>query len=107
MIEILKFEMINKGSLIAKFNIKMQKWGGLIIKDCVLFNANGKKWITLPSKQYESDGKKKYFSYLSYENIEMDRKFKEIILKSVEDYIEKNKTSGPTNDLNSQIEFPF
>lgn len=90
MIEIQKFELINKGSLIARFNCKMLKWGGLVIRDCTFFESGPKKWINLPSKPYELDGKKKFFSYLAYEDRSIDDKFKEMILKAVTEYMEKN-----------------
>jgi hypothetical protein len=86
MIEILKFEMVQKGALVARFNVKMHKWGGLIIKDCSLFESGDKKWINLPSRQYEVDGKKKYASYLCYEDRAMDDTFKSAIMKAAEEY---------------------
>lgn len=90
MIEIQKFELINKGTLIARFNCKMLKWGGLIIRDCTLFESGANTWVNLPSKQYEVEGKKKFFSYLAYEDRALDDKFKEMILKAASDYMEKN-----------------
>lgn len=89
MIEITKFEFVQKGALVAKFNLKMHKWGGLVIYDCTLFESGSKRWITLPSKQYESDGKKKYFSYMRYEDRDMNDRFLASILKAVDEHIEK------------------
>lgn len=106
MIEILKFEMISKGPLIAKFNVKMHKWGGLIIKGCSLFDSNGKKWISMPSQQYESEGKKKYFPYISYENKDIDQKFRDTILLAANEYLEKMKPMNSNQNLD-QGEFPF
>ena len=104
MIEILKFEMVNKGSLIARFNVKMHKWGGLVIKECCLLESNGKKWINLPSRQYEVDGKKKYSSYISYEDRAMDDKFKETIMNAVNELREKT----PKSDRDTEFEqIPF
>jgi hypothetical protein len=108
MIEILKLEMINKGSLIARFNVKMHKWGGFVIRDCTLFDSAGKTWVTFPSKQYEADGKKKYFPYVAFENHETDKKFREVILKEVNDYLEKMKISKPASQSNNnEEELPF
>jgi len=103
MIEILKFELLNKGSLVAKFNVKMHKWGGLVIRECTLFENNGKKWVNLPSKAYESDGKKKYMSYLFYEEKELDDKFKEMIKQAAEEMKEKCGNLGIEN--NEEIPF--
>lgn len=105
MIEILKFEMIEKGSLIARFHAKMHKWGGLIIKDCSLFESNGKKWINLPSRQYEVEGKKKYASYLAYEDRSLDDKFKESILHAAEEH--KNKLSPTISTSGENEDVPF
>lgn len=105
MIEIMKFEMVNKGALVARFNVKMHKWGGLVIKDCSLFESNGKKWINLPSRQYEVDGKKKYASYLSYEDRNIDEKFRESIMKAAEDCRQKIPTNN--NSKNGFDEIPF
>jgi len=106
MIEILKFEMINKGSLVARFNTKMHKWDGLIIKDCSIFESGDKRWINLPSRQYEVDGKKKYASYICYEDRSMDDAFKAAIMKSVDEYMTKiagNQTIS--HDKEDQIPF--
>jgi hypothetical protein len=94
MIEILKFELVNKGALVARFTVKMHKWGGLLIRDCTLFESNEKKWINLPSKQYEVEGKKKYFSYLAFEDRSIDDKFKEAVLNAVLEFMQKNNQTA-------------
>jgi hypothetical protein len=83
MIEILNLEVVNKGVLIAKFTAKMHKMGGLLIRECSLFESNGKRWINLPSRQYEVEGKKKYYPYVAFENREMEEKFKGKIMEEV------------------------
>ena len=93
MIEILKFEMVNKGALVARFSVKMQKWGGLVIRDCTLFESGDKRWINLPSKEYEAEGKKKYAPYLIYEDRETNDKFKEAIMNAALEM--RNKHSAP------------
>jgi hypothetical protein len=105
MIEILKFEMINKGALVARFNVKMHKWGGLLIKECTLFEANGKKWVTLPSRQYEVEGKKKYMPYLQYEEQAMNDKFREMIMNAAEEYRSKFKAEEPQKAQYDDIPF--
>jgi len=64
--EIQNFKQINKGCLLAKFDIMVPQWN-MTIKDCALFEKGGKKWITLPSKQYEgADGQKKHFELVRF-----------------------------------------
>lgn len=104
MIEILKFEMVNKGSLVARFNVKMHKWGGLVIKDCSLFESGAKKWINLPSRIYEVDGKKKYAEYLGYEDRALNDKWRESILQAAEEM--RGRNSGPVKrDMDDEIPF--
>ena len=91
MIEIMNLEILNKGALIAKFNAKMQRMGGLIIRDCAIFESNGKRWITLPSRQYEHEGKKKYYPYLAFEDRAVDDKFKEKIMLAALEQMKKQE----------------
>lgn len=91
MIEIQNLEILNKGALICKFNAKFHKLGGMIIRRCVLFEANGRRWINLPSEQYESDGKKKYFAYVCFEERSMDDKFKEKIMVALLEQLKKQE----------------
>jgi hypothetical protein len=105
MIEIMKFELVNKGPLIARFTLKMMKWGGLQIRECTLFESGPKRWINLPSRQYQdSEGKTKYFPFLAYEERSMDDKFKEMIIKAVDEYMAKNLTERKEEPKG---DFPF
>ena len=54
---------INKGILICRFDLELDKIG-ITIKECVLMNGSNGKWINFPSRQYEKDGEKKWFSYI-------------------------------------------
>lgn len=90
MIEITKFEMVNKGSLVARFNLKVTKWGGVVIRDCSLFESNGKRWVNMPSRQYEVEGKKKYAPYIFYEDRETNDKFHETVIQAVEEVRNKS-----------------
>lgn len=108
MIEIQKFELINKGAKIAKFHAKIHKWAGFVCRECCYFESAGKKWITLPSRQYEADGKTKFYELVAFEDRSMNDKFKESILKAVSDYMEKNCVAREPEKINySDDEVPF
>ncbi len=107
MIEILKLDLINKGSLIARFSIKLHKWAGLVIRDCTFFDSGGNRWINFPSKEYESEGKKKYFQYIAYESQDLDKKFKESILKEVLAYLDKMKATIEVTPKKDEEDLPF
>lgn len=75
--EIQNFKPIQKGCLLGKFDIIIPEWGHLTISDCVLFSKEGKRWISLPSREFQSkDGQKKHFSLI---------KFKPEVFKKLQD----------------------
>jgi hypothetical protein len=91
MIEILNFKLLNKGSLICTFTAKMHKMGGMLIRECTLFEVGDRRWVNLPSRTYEIEGKKKYFSFVTFEDRTMDDKFKELILRAVTEFMKNQK----------------
>ncbi len=108
MIEIQKFELIEKGALKARFTLKMLKWGGLCIRECTLFDNGTKRWINLPSRQYEdSEGKKKYYPFIAYEERNLEDKFKEIIMKAVDEHMAKNISAIKNDNQEGNESFPF
>jgi len=64
--EVENYKPINKGCLIGKFDIKIPEWGDLLIRECVLFEKDNKRWVALPSKEYQKDGAKKHFSLIKF-----------------------------------------
>ena len=104
--EIAKLEMVNKGSLVAKFNVKMTKWGGFLIRECTLFKSGDKKWINLPSRQYEAEGKKKYYPFNGFDDRDMEDKFKAKIMEAAEEHISKLTVSEPVQSSDNG-DLPF
>lgn len=74
MISIKDVKFVNKGFRKATFSIVISEYD-LIIKSVSLFEKNGAQWIAFPSKEYELEGEKKYFSYIWFESIEANTKF--------------------------------
>lgn len=105
MIEILKFEMVNKGALIARFNVKLHKWGGVVIKECAYFESGDKKWVNFPARQYEIEGKKKYAEYIAFEDRDLNDKFKASIMAAVLEF--KSKQSPAKSQEPDFDEMPF
>jgi hypothetical protein len=65
--EIENYKPIGKGCLVAKFDIKIPEWGGLSIHDCGLFKKENRRWITLPTREYQGkDGVKKHFHLIKF-----------------------------------------
>ena len=89
MIEITKYAPIQKGALLARFDIVIPKWGDFIIRDIVLFQKDGKRWISLPNRQFEVNGEKKYFNYMGFKEPNMMQSFQNEVMKALDAYCKK------------------
>jgi len=92
MITILNFkEKSGSGALQATFSISFptKNWGTLTFNELTLFKKDNQRWISFPSKQYEKDGVKKYYSYIFADNENLKRD----ILKAVDDSLHKQSPS--------------
>jgi len=59
------FKKMDKGSLVAKFDIEFEEWG-FTIRECMIMNGKNGQWLSLPSRQYEADGQKKYYDLVVF-----------------------------------------
>lgn len=96
--EILRYRVLNKGLLRGTFDLKIPKWGNFIIYEMGHFIKNGHEWVSFPSKQYEKDGEKKYFSYCRFELPETGRKFSDQCLQAIKQYFENNPNETIQNN---------
>jgi hypothetical protein len=80
---------LNKGVLIGSFDLEMPS--GLIIRDAMLFEKNGKRWVNFPSKEWtKEDGSKGYFPLLEFASREIGDNFQHQVLPLAEaDLLEK------------------
>lgn len=97
-IEILDYKAINKGSLMGTCHVKLLDMGWTI-RDVSIFDSNGVKGIGMPARQYEQDGKKKYYKYFIPETPEIGKAFETLVLAKLEKYLQ---TPSVHND-----ELPF
>ena len=99
--EITQYKAINKGSLLGVFSLKLPKWGNLVIHDISSFQKDNQRWISFPSKIYEKDGKKQYFSYIRFEDQKTMQSFQEKVLEALDSYL---KTHEPVESRISAVE---
>lgn len=53
-----KYKELNKGALKATFDLQIPQWHMTI--SCTLMQTERNRWVGLPSREYEKDGKKAY-----------------------------------------------
>ena len=90
------YQEINKGCLKAKFNVNIEEWG-LTIRDCCVFEKGGRKWIGLPSRQYQAkDGTTKSFDYVIFDREKRDR-FEKACFKELK-FFDSYETVSDSNE---------
>jgi len=89
------FKRIDKGLLVGFASVFVPKWG-LEIFGISLFEKNGKKWISMPSREYEdkNEGKKKYFPHIKFR----EKSHAELFEEKVKAAIEKFNGDHPSQD---------
>lgn len=95
--EILRYRAINKGAVVGSFDVRIPKWG-VIINDCTLFEKDGRRWISFPSKPYESEGQKKYFPMIQFVQKDHMAKFTEAVMPLLYEAMKKEQAPEPNSD---------
>lgn len=80
-LEIMRFNRVKRGSMTGNFSMIL---GDLRFYDCTLFEKDGKRWISLPTRTVEGNGKKDYIPNASF-----DSSIKDMIIKRILDALDK------------------
>ena len=92
-IEILNYKPVNKGFLIGTCDIKMLQWGNFIISPITVFEKNGQRWFTFPSREYEKEGQKKWFQHCKFETEQMSEAFRKHFFLALDKHLSKENPS--------------
>jgi hypothetical protein len=79
--KIKNYKLINKGSITAVMDVYIEQWA-LSIHVTEMAKEN-QKWISLPSRQYDKDGQKKY-QWLCWFDKEAHQRFQMAVFKLLE-----------------------
>ena len=91
MIEIIEYKPVGKGYLMGTFSLKLPKAGNMILRNLAFFEKGTQKWISMPSREYEEDGQKKYFPLVTFEKPETLKAFQKETISALELHISANK----------------
>lgn len=89
------YKAINHPVLKASFTVHLPEWQGFIIRECKLFESGSRRWVQLPSREYEKDGKKKYWPYVAFKNREREDAFKNEVMQTLTSYLAMEGTPFP------------
>ena len=88
---------INKGSLIASVDIEFEELG-LTIRECLVRDGKFGLWVTMPSKQYEKDGKTNYYDLVFWEK-EKNKAFQEAVMPLIKQELSVAETNTNSESI--------
>lgn len=85
---VLDFKKVEKNTLRGFFTIRFNLMT-LEIHNVMLHESakNGSRWIVLPQKEYELDGKKRYQPIIEFTDKRMFGRFQESVLMALDEYM--------------------
>ena len=108
MIECIKFKSHVKGALLGFADFRLPKMG-IEIYGCSVHQKNGRRWVNLPSREYENElGEKKYASYVRFVESSHYSAFIEQALKAIDEYCKEQNAAVPEPEpVFNDEEVPF
>lgn len=86
-IEIVAFKPMDKGTLRGFLTVKLTNVG-MEIRDCTLHDKEGRRWIGLPSRQYEKvDGTTTWTPIVLFYDRDKEGQFRAATLKALEEFM--------------------
>ncbi len=116
MVEIVNYEPVNKNKTIGYVDIKIPilKPTTLLFRRIAHLQSGDKKWFNFPGKEYESEGKKKFYQQVALINRSHSDEFNRSVLAALSNFFDKNPTLSPYQkeppkqmDLFQDSELPF
>lgn len=85
-IECTAYKQVGKGMVLGYASVFVEKWG-IEIFNITVFQKDGKRWISFPTREYEDeDGKKKYIPHIRFKNTAHMDLFTNRVLSAIEKF---------------------
>lgn len=89
---------INHSVLKYSFTVVVTQWSDFYLKECKLFEKDGKRWVTFPDREYEKNGEKKYMALCGFKTKELSEAFKEKVKDALKAHIASSGNPMPHNE---------
>lgn len=107
MIECTKFTSYQKNHLLGFADLYVDKWG-VEIRGCKLFGKDGKRWLSLPDKEYKKpDGETGYSPIVYFKDVESLKRFGDEGKKAIDKYCQDNAKTESEQGQSDTEELPF
>lgn len=87
MIECRKFRYVGKGAIVGNADLYVPQFG-LHIYNCTVFQKDGRRWLSFPSKEKDVNGEKKFFPQIRFEKRESMDNFTIQAMKAIQPEID-------------------
>ena len=91
--KVTNWKAYQKGTLQGFFELALDS--GLNIRGMTYHSQDGKRWVSFPSKPYESDGETKYQSILHIPGDGRWKKFQSLALAALDSYFAQHEGDHP------------
>jgi len=95
---------INKGALLGSCTVLVNDW--LEVRDVKIFQKDGRRFIGMPSRQYEKDGKKAYYAYVRIPNRDTSDAFTTQVITALDAYLAAQSPT-PNDPIPQTNDCPF
>lgn len=103
-VEIIAYREVNKGSVVGSVDVFLPR-NGMEVYNLTYFNKDGKEWISMPSKEYEKDGQKKYFQFVRFRDRNHQDAFGRAVIEAIRKF--QPKPPAPKEQSMFEEEVPF
>lgn len=86
MIEVIDITPVEKGSVLARCDVRIKPWS-MILKNVTVFQKGTQRWLGMPSRQFEKDGEVKYEELIQFEGGAAKR-FRDQVMGAIEKWLE-------------------
>lgn len=110
-IKCIRYLPVNKGAFLGFADFEIHKMG-ISIHGCKVYTKEGRKWVSLPDKEYTNpEGEKKYAPIVRLLNPDHFKPFCAQLLQAFEQWVKENaqpahSESGPWDEIKEE-ECPF
>lgn len=107
MIEVLNINPVNKNSLLATCDVRINPWK-LTLHDVKIFEKGSNRWIGMPAKEFTNNlGEKKYTDLITFDGEVIKSRFRAQVMGAIDKFMEKNPDLTPEDVIKVDNEFPF
>lgn len=106
LIEISDINPVMKNNLLATCTVHIKPWK-IKLHEVTIFEKGQNRWVGLPSRQYESNGEKKYMELITFDSESVKKRFRDQICLAVDKFLASNPDCKPEDVIKEDDQIPW